>query len=640
LKKRHSYANALSQFWCVVATGLVCTFLFGCSSLHLQKTADIPESANEPAVELTEAPADSSSRYENEEMLLDTIIQYRSQAQDAYDTFDFGLAETMIDSAFMVLNTIEIDRIEDEDLVDRFKSTVFSLGKELGNILSETDKISKEDYTSWIDELDNIEDFKSGRWSDEELRKIVVRISLKSDVPVEYNEQVKKAIYFFQTNRRKEMTRWLQRSGRYLPLLREILAEEGLPQDIAYLSMIESGFNPDAYSRARAVGLWQFIYSTGRLYGLKRNEWVDERKDPIKSTRAAAKHLKDLYNIYNDWNLSMAAYNCGAARVTRQFNKTPDIDYWDMTLPPETRSYVPFFMAALIIAKEPELFGFENIAYEEPFEFEEAEVHPYTSLSKAAKCAGVDVDELRALNVELSRDRTPAGKEMYALKIPVGTTERFAQEYARLEIEKYVPPKVSAYKVKKGDTLSGIARKFNISLTSLMRENNLKNQHRLSIGQSLRIPGGAKDIEVSSEPAMEVASRPLRQNVSAESGDADTYTVRKNDTLSLIADKFKTSVANLQELNDMGRSTRIYVGQQLNVPQSGRSEAAGNSSRQAAVIDTEPELITYIVQEGDSLYDIARTYSVDYKDIKRWNKIKDPRKIQPGQKIIIKRTKG
>ena len=637
MKKRHLYSNALSPFWRVITTGLVCTLLFGCSSLLLRKTADIPESANEPAIELAEAPADSSSRYENEEMLLDTIIQYRSQAQDAHVNFDFGLAETMIDSAFMVLNTIEIDHIGDEDLVDRIKSTVFSLGKELGNILSETDKISKEDYTSWIDELENIEDFKSGRWSDEELRKIVVRISLKSDVPIDYTEQVKKAIYFFQTNRRKEMTKWLQRSGTYLPMLREILAEEGLPQDIAYLSMIESGFNPNAYSRARAVGLWQFIYSTGRLYGLKRNEWIDERKDPVKSTRAAAKHLKDLYNIYYDWNLSMAAYNCGPARVTRQYNKTPDIDYWDMTLPSETRSYVPFFMAALIIAKEPELFGFENIVYDEPFEFEEVEVHPYTSLSKAAKCAGVDVDELRALNVELSRDRTPAGNEMYALKIPVGTKERFAQEYARLEIEKYVPPRVSTYKVKKGDTLSGIARKFNISLTSLMRENNLKNQHRLSIGQSLRLPGSAKDIEVST---MEVASRPLRQSVSAANGDADTYTVRKNDTLSLIADKFKTSVANLQKLNDMGRSTRIYVGQQLNVPQSGRSEVAVSSARQAAAIDTEPEQITYIVQEGDSLYDIARTYSVDYKDIKRWNKIKDPRKIQPGQKIIIKRTKG
>ncbi len=620
MKKHYVSTNALLVFM---------FFFFGCSPLHLQHKAEIPASANEPAVELIEAPADSSSRYGNEENLLDTILQFRSQAQDAYDNYDFGLAETMIDSAFMVLNTIQIESIKDEDLVNRFKSAVFSLGRELGTILSETDKISKEDYTSWIDELDNIEDFKSGRWSDEELRKIVIKISLKSDIPLEYNEQIKKAIYFFQTNRRKEMTQWLQRSGRFLPLLREILAEEGLPQDIVYLSMIESGFNPNAYSRARCVGLWQFIYSTGRLYGLKRDEWIDERKDPIKSTRAAAKHLKDLYNLYNDWNLAMAAYNGGPARVTRQFNNKPDIEYWDMTLPRETQSYVPFFMAALVISKEPELFGFENIDYEEPFKYDTVDVNPYTSLSKAAECCGVDLEELRKLNVELSRDRTPAGKEMYTLKIPVGTKERFAQEYAKLEIEKYLPPKVSTYKVNRGDTLSGIAMKFGVSITNLMRENNLKDQHRLSVGQNLKIPNGGKNVGASSVPTMDVASR----------GEADFYTVRKNDTLGLIADRYSTSVINLQKLNDMARNTKIYVGQQLYVPKRSGSNIAEGSER-TAVIDTEPEQITYIIQEGDSLYTIARAYGVDYKDIKLWNKIKDHRKIQPGQKIIIKRTKG
>ncbi|MFC1508952.1 LysM peptidoglycan-binding domain-containing protein [Candidatus Omnitrophota bacterium] len=614
-----------------VISAIVCCSIIasGCSSRLLSRKDVVPEIQEQQEPEPVEVAAEPTPQYDEEEYLLECILNYHSKALDAYEDLDFGLAETNIDSAFILLRTIDIDAIEDENLVWRLKTAVFSLGKELGTILDETERIAKEDYTAWIDELDSIEDFKSGRWSNEELRKIVIRISLKSDMPIEYNEQVKKAIYFFQTNRQKEMELWLTRSGRYIPLITKILQEEDLPHDLAYLSMIESGFNPNAFSRARAVGLWQFIYSTGKLYGLKRDTWVDERRDPVKSTRAAAQHLRDLYNLYNDWNMAMAAYNCGPSRVTRQFNSTPDIDFWEMKLPRETRSYVPFFMAALVIAKEPALFGFENIVYEEPFEYDTYEVHPYTSLAKAAKCAGIDLKDMRALNAELRKNHTPVGKNKYALKLPKGTQSKFAQEYVKLEVEKYSPPRVSTYYVKRGDTLSDISRKFGVSVQNLMRANNLRNRNKLSINQRLNIPGTGRV----------AAASPVATPILVSKKDAIIYKVRKNDTLGIIAERYKTSVSTLQKLNDMGRRTRINVGQGLYVP--GKTQAATRTkSETAAVINTTPQNITYIIQTGDSLYEIAKNYGVDYKDIKRWNKIKDHRKIKPGQKIIIKITKG
>ncbi|MCE5248781.1 LysM peptidoglycan-binding domain-containing protein [bacterium] len=609
----------------------VLSFL-GCSSAFYSSKKAIPEDTLvEEAVQTEEAVA-QPTKYPDEESVLEKVLAYYDDAQAAYEDVDFGLAESKIDSAFVLISSVDIDSIQDEDLVGRFKNAVFSLGKSLGTILSDSEKISQEDYTSWIEELENIEDFKSGRWTDEELRKIVLKISLKSDMPIEYNEQVKKAIYFFQTNRRKEMTTWLRRSGRYLPLIRQILTEEGLPQDMAYLSMIESGFNPNAYSRARCVGLWQFFYATGKLYGLDRDEWVDERKDPIKSTKAAAKHLNDLYQLYNDWNLTMAAYNCGPARITRQFQQTPDINYWEMKLPTETKSYVPFFMAALIIAKEPELFGFEKIEYDPPLEFDTVEVHPYTNLKRIAEQTSVSLEELRDLNAELRRDYTPAGKEMYHLRIPKGAKETFLAEYAKIEPEKYVPPRVSGYSVRRGDTLSGIAQRFGVSVTSLMNANNLRNAHRLSVGQRLKIPGGKEEYVAS-------AVSDKSDDVVVSKEKTDVYVVRKDDSLGLVATKFKTSVSVLQSLNKMGKSTKIYVGQRLIVPGSGSSGALAQKSDSSRSTDA-PEQITYVIQEGDSLYDIARTYNVDYKDLILWNKIKDHRKIQPGQSIIIKKTKG
>ncbi|HUT62622.1 MAG TPA: LysM peptidoglycan-binding domain-containing protein, partial [Anaerolineae bacterium] len=549
-----------------------------------------------------------------EETLLSQIMQYYDEALIAIDDGDFGLAETKIDSAATLSIDVDLTTIKDQSLALRYRSTLASLFKEYGRILRETERINREDPMAWLDELSatDPEQFKNGKWTDEELRNIVKKISLRCDVPLDYNQNVKNAIYFFQTEKRDEVTKWLKRSGRYLTLIQEIFKEEGLPLDMAYLSMIESGFNPKAYSRAQASGLWQFIYSTGRLYGLQRNSWLDERRDPIKSTKAAAQHLNDLYKLYGDWKMAMAAYNCGPTRVTRQYQSGID-DFWSMSLPRETMNYVPSYMAALVISKAPELFGFGNIEYEALMEYDTVDIYPYMDIADAARCAGVKLEEIKDLNPELLGNRTPAGKNTYPLRIPKDTTERFLGEFAKIPPNKYTPPKVDTYIVKRNDTLSEISKKFGVSLTSLMAANNLSSRDasRLRIGQELKIPGSTtKTSSPSQIQRVSSAQKPIR--VSPE--NTFTYTVKKNDNLWLIAQTYRTNIATLQALNNMRNSTRIITGQKILVPQY---QGSGNVTQSNTISNAtvEFEQITYIIQKNDTLYEIARKYGVTYGEI-------------------------
>ena len=630
----------------LVILTLLVTASTGCMSTFVRKKAvspesipatplppitSLPEIADSTAVEET----DSVIMYVEEEELLTRILRYYDEALSALDDGDYGLAETKIDSAAVLSAKVNIENIVNESLSLRYTSTLASLFQEYGRIFNDVDKINQEEPLKWLEELSETdpESFKNGLWKDDELRKIVQKIALRCDVPIDYNEQVKKAIYFFQTRKRDEMAKWMRRSGRYVKLIQDILEEEDLPLDIAYLAMIESGFSSKAYSRARASGLWQFIYSTGRLYGLKRTQWLDERRDPVKSTKAAVQHLEDLYKIYNDWRLVMAAYNSGPTRVTRQYRAGND-DFWTMQLPRETRNYVPSFMAAVVISKAPELFGFEDIEYEDPMEFNIVKV-PYTSLSVAAKCAGVDLTEVKELNTELLKNYTPSGTT-YSLRIPKGTKERFLKEYDKLPKEKYVPPRLDTYVVKPGDTLSEIADRFRVSVNSLMTTNNIRNPRTLRAGQRLKIPG-----RTTRSGSSVVAKRVTSEEVAKAKQNTSTYRVQKNDSLWLIANRNNTSISMLQALNNMGNSTRIVPGQTLLIPDRTASASSKTSAPQtsvAAVTDTKkaPGQITYIIKNNDTLYEIGKKYNVSHKDIMDWNKIKDHRKIKAGDKIIIK----
>ena len=607
---------------------LLIVLIIGCASPAFKKQVKIEDETPVFVDEVSETSVlpDSSYSYvttysyENEEALLEEILYNYDEALIAHQNGNYGLAETKIDDALVLSQQVNLDEIKDESLVLRFKDAIFLIAQELGKILNESSIIAEEDPMAWLEEL-NAEQFKSGQWTDEELEKIVMKIAVTADVPIEFNKQVRNAIYYFQNGGKEDMAKWMKRSGRYIPLLRKILAEEGIPEDMVYLSMIESGFSTKAYSRARAVGLWQFIYSTGKIYGLNRNQWIDERRDPVKSTKAAAKHLNDLYKESDDWNNVMAMYNSGPSRIRRQMKNTENIEFWDLQLPRETKNYVPSFMAAVVISKAPEIFGFDNIERDPPFEYDTVEVHPYTSLKTAAKYSGIDITEIRELNPEILRDRVPPGENKYTLRIPKGSKDTFLSEYVKAPVEKYEPPRLSSVRVGRGDTFSGIADRHRVSISRLRAANtHITNINRLQIGQRINIPG--------------TTTRSTNyQSITVSRDDAFGYTVRKNDTLGILAQRYKTTVRTLQALNNMGTRTRIYVGQKLLLPQNKDSA----QSKQQQITDVGTGKIIYIIQKNDTIYEIAQRYGVDYRKIKEINKIKDHRKIQPGQKLIIEK---
>jgi len=272
---------------------------------------------------------------------------------------------------------------------------------------------------------------------EEELKKWEHQV--KFDVPIQMNKQVKAYLVYFSTERKGVITRYLARSTRYLPMIKEIFQEAGLPEDLAYLAMIESGFNNRAYSPAAACGMWQFIKGTGLRYGLTIDGYVDERRDPEKATRAAANYLLDLYKQFGSWYLAAASYNCGEGRVQRELNQSNHRNFWDLSdnrcLPTETKNYVPQMIAATIIAKNPEKFGFRNVPYLPPLKYEQVKVNEPTSLIAAAVAVNVPPEELQALNPELLRNVTPPGMPVYQLNVPANGKELFAKNITIARIE-------------------------------------------------------------------------------------------------------------------------------------------------------------------------------------------------------------
>ncbi len=299
--------------------------------------------------------------------------------------------------------------------------------------------------------------------------------------------KVRHYIRQFSINQKDYFARTLARSGRYLPMIAAVLREEGLPEELAYLALVESNFVPQAASAAGAVGLWQFIPATGRRYGLRIDSWVDERRDPAKATRAAAAYLKNLHDYFGRWFLATAAYNAGEGTIDRAIRRSGATDFWTLKtkakLSEETRNFVPKFVAAALIGSDPKKYGFNDLSYESPLEYDEVEVAGDLSLAGLAAIAGTDFKTMRMLNLELLRSRTPPGKNKFRLKIPAGHAMSFMLAYEKRMRQ---PPAVVVHEVKKGDTLIAIARRYGQGVRSLMEFNGLTS-HRLRIGQKLQI---------------------------------------------------------------------------------------------------------------------------------------------------------
>ncbi len=371
------------------------------------------------------------------------------------------------------------------------------------------------------------------------------------DVPIVVNESVEGWLGFFQTIYRERFTLWLDRSRRYLPIMRQTLKDAGLPEDLVYVALIESGFNPYAYSRSRAVGPWQFMRGTAKKYGLKIDSWVDERRDPIKSTMAASRYLKDLYAMFASWPLAIASYNAGEGRIQRAVTRAKSDDIWRITassryLKRETRHYVPKFMAATIIAKNPEQYGF-SLKEDDPIQYDVVEVSGPTDLRFIAKASGSTYDTLKALNPELKRGMTPANVRTYGLRLPLGARAVYVENISKVPEEKRLLWK--RYRVRRGDTLQRIARRYQTTPDVLREINRLDTDQPLVVGESLFIPLASQPIVVTEREPGE-----HRQIV---------YIVRRGETLTAIARKHNVNLDDIRRWNRLEDADIILPRQRL-----------------------------------------------------------------------------
>ena len=397
------------------------------------------------------------------------------------------------------------------------------------------------------------------------------------DLPVVLNEQVKFFLDQFMTSHRGVFARWLARSGRFLPMIQEELDKAGLPLDLCYLPMIESGYRVTAYSPAKAVGAWQFIPGTGKMYDLTINKEVDERRDPVKSTRAAIRFLSDLYEDFQSWPLALAAYNAGGGRIRSAIKKAGSSDFWELAkspyLPSETKYYVPKLMAAVIVAKNPGKYGFDEIEYEAPLAFETVQVPRSTPLAAVALAAGTDLEEIYNLNRHLRKPLTPNDQKYCQICVPVGTSELITENLPLVRTT--VTTRYKTHVVKKKDTVARISKKYEISKQTLLKANKL-SEAKLKPGLSLKIPYQVKSYKLIDKPEQRLAVNRAEQ--SEEAGrEPIRHKVRAGDTLYQLSRRYKVSMEKIVSWNNLRDPRRLSVGQVLDIYLNDRSAALGKN---------------------------------------------------------------
>jgi membrane-bound lytic murein transglycosylase D len=436
-------------------------------------------------------------------------------------------------------------------------------------------------------------------------------------IPLVMNSHVQKALDLFSGKENEWFLKVYARSGKYRPAIVRELKKAGLPEELSWLPLIESGFSTTAISSARALGMWQFIASTGYKYGLNRDTWIDERMNPEKATQAAIAYLTELHQIFGDWTTALAAYNCGEARVLKVIS-TQKINYmdnfWDLyeKLPSETAFYVPKFLAVLHIINNPSAYGIELPPLENEIDYDKVNIDKQISLKTLASEMYVDYNHLRELNSELRQNVTP--KTAYELKVPKGKGEILV---AKLNDMPTYTPSASSFtasasdyryhKIKNGESLSTIAKKYNTSMNALMAINNLKSKNHLKAGSELKIPTGKYTYVAT---------------YSAPSGNSTKYKVQKGDTLWKIADRFGTTVKSIKAINGIDNPS-LRVGQELMI--TGEEQAVKRGEDRS----------NYTVKQGDTPYLIAKRHSMNLSEFLTINNLDPDSTIFPGQEVKI-----
>jgi membrane-bound lytic murein transglycosylase D len=455
--------------------------------------------------------------------------------------------------------------------------------------------------------------------------------SISHDLPLMVNDPVLAYLNYFKTSRGSAIVETgLRRAGRYREMVQRVLREEGMPQDLIYLAQAESAFLPQAVSRAGARGMWQFMSYAGRKYGLEKTWWVDERQDPEKATRAAARDLRELYEQFGDWYLAMAAYNSGAGTVQHAIERTGYADFWELyrrnVLPKETKNYVPIILALTLISKDPARYGIE-FDPEPPLKADAVKLGKSIDLRLVAETIDTDIETLRSLNPQLLRLVTPADPE-FVLQLPEGTADRFFAEIAAIPPEKWVSWR--RHKVEQGETLSVVAKRYHVLPSEIAQANDLSAGGGLQEGQKLIIPAAAHS--------------------EAAAGKLIRYRVHGNDTVASIADEFDVSVAELRKWNGLrsnhvskGVRLKIYPGGMAPSPQTATREKSTTVSAavpravssRSPVMQARTNAVVHHVKAGETLYSIARAYQTTVAAIQAGNRYLFSRPLQVGDTLTI-----
>ena len=568
-------------------------------SLQKEKTPDglpkKPYPPNKPVAEetpvpqaISESPQDISPhngpviQKKSEQELLDSALAFCQASNDFWEQGDLENAIDALDQAYSLI--LKVNPKDNPELLQQREDLRFTISKRIIEV-----------YSS----------------------RFTVANGYHKAIPLAMNSHVQKALNMFKGVKKDFFVNAYRRSGKYRQKIIKEMKKAGMPVELSWLPLIESGFKVRAFSRARALGLWQFIASTGYKYGLKRDQWIDERMDPEKSTIAAIAYLKELHQIFGDWATVLAAYNCGEGTVLKCI-RTQKINYldnfWDLykKLPSETAFYVPKYMAVLHILNDPKTYGFNLPPVDKGIETEVVTIDKQVHLKTMAKYLGLSFNVLKGLNPELRRYSTP--DKPYAFKIPIGKGAILLAKLNEIPVWRPPIPSYVTHKVRKGESLSVIARRYRTSVRSIMALNRLKNSRYIKTGWRLKIPSRKR------YSSLKKASLPVYR--SKEKKKIIKYNVRKGDSLWKIAKRHRTTTKAIQSLNNLDHGS-LQIGQTLLIP-----------TYLAAFKKIKTK--GYTVSKGDSPYFIAQKHQINLSKFLKLNNLTPRSTIFPGQVLLVR----